>query len=257
MKTRHLILLGCWLFFVSASFSQTPVSGTITTNTTWASGSQYILTGSLTIRSNAVLTIGSGVRVDLASYNITVGSSTAGGLQADGAIFFSGHTSDHKILFQDGSNGTVKNCTFDNVYVDIETDAGTAIQLTGNQFANATWPVTCDINRIPSLSGNTGSPETIGISGTVSTDLSLPLLQWAYTLTATVTVRSGAVLTLNPGIIIDLKNATLAVGSSSAGELVASGVQFNSSSGSDKKRISATAASTMYSSIWTPMRGSR
>jgi len=235
MKTRYLLLLGCWLFIVPSSFSQTPVSGTITTNTTWTSGTGYVLTGSLTIRSGAILTIETGVTVELASYNINVGSSTVGGLNANGATFVSGHTSDHKILFQDGSNGTLRNCAFDNVYVDIEADAGASIQITGNHFANTAWPLTCDINRVPTLSGNSGSIETIGISGTVSTDLTLPILQWAYTLTATVTVRSGAVLTLNPGIIIDLKNSTLAVGSSSAGELTASGVQFNSSSGSDKK----------------------
>lgn len=232
-KVSILLILGL-LSSVQNGYCQTQVSGSITTNTTWASGGSYILTGALTIRNSAILTIESNVTVNQASYNIIVGSSTPGTLNATGAAFMSPQTTDRKILFQDGGTGTINQCAFDDVFIELDPDAGTTISITNNSFTNVNYPVNCDINRFPVFTGNTGNPEIIGLGGTATTSLTLPVMEWSYALSTNLTIRNNAVLTLPPGINIDLKSSTISVGSSSAGELVADGVRFTSSSGSDK-----------------------
>jgi|GEM_PF-1841257 len=234
MKKLSLILIPGLLSLALSGFSQTEVSGSITTNTTWTSGGSYILTGSLTIRNNAVLTIENNVTVNQASYNINVGSSTPGTLNATGATFMSPQTTDRKILFQDGGTGTLDRCMFNDVYIDLDPDAGTTVTISNNDFSNVNFPVICDINRSPVFTGNTGNPEIIGLGGTATSNITLPVMQWSYALANNLTVRNNAMLTMGPGVIIDLKSYTIGIGSSSAGELVADGVLFTSSSGSDK-----------------------
>ncbi len=238
VETHYYASLFCLLGLLStvfSGFSQTQVSGTLSVNTTWTSGSHYVLTGHLTIRSGAVLTIQGNVTVDMASYNINVGSSTTGSLAADRASFFSAQTTDRKILIQDGGTCNLNACSFDDVYIDIDADAGQTLNITGSTFSNVTFPVTCDVNRVPVFTGNAGTPAVIGIGGTLTQNLALPVLQWSYALFTNVTVRSNAQLTLGPGIYIDLKSYTLAIGSSSAGELLANGAVISSSSGTDRK----------------------
>lgn len=214
--------------------AQTQVSGTITTNTTWTTGNNYILTGNVIIRNNAILTIEAQVTVDLDNFTITAGSTSGAILNAGSAFFITGSSSDHKILFQDGAAGTIDRCTFNNVYVDVDADAGQGIVMTNNTFTNVQYPLTTDINRIPAFSGNSGSPELIGLSGTVTENRSIPNLQWKYILTGPVIVRAAATLTIAGSTTLDLNTFSVTLGNTTAGHLTAPGVFFKGAGTADK-----------------------
>lgn len=214
--------------------AQIQVSGTITSNTTWATGNSYVLTANLTIRNNAVLTIQNDVIVELDDHTITVGSTSGATLNADRSTFLSSSSADHKILFQDGGSGTLNRCNFNNVFIDIDADAGLNIELTNNVFTNTQYPLTTDINRIPSFTGNTGSPECIGLAGNLTENLSLSRLQWKYILTGSLLVRSNATLTIENSVIFDLNTSSFTIGSTTAGHLMASGVDFSGGGTGDK-----------------------
>ena len=213
---------------------QTQVSGTITANTTWSAGTAYQLTGNVIVRNNAVLTVQDNVTIDLGTYAITVGSSTAGTLNASRATFSSGSSTNRKILFQDGGGGVINRCTFNNVWADIDADASPDIELTNNVFSNVLYPVTADINRIPLLTGNDGSPALIGLSGTVTENRTVPRLQWNYILTGTILVRNGATLTMGGSITMDLNTFGLTIGNTTAGSLSADGVTITGAGTADK-----------------------
>ena len=236
-STRLLVVLGFIAINISL-FAQTEVSGTISTNATWPAGN-YILKGNVTIRSNAILTIQKDARVDLAGYQIQVGSSTAGVLNASEAAFFSAGTTDRKIIFRDGGKGMLTNCQFDNVAIETEADAGAPITLTGNAFTNILYPVNASASRVPVCSGNTSPVEKIGINGTISESSTLSRQQWNYVLTSSITVRSNAVLTLDNDVSIDLSSYLLTIGSSTPGMLVAEGVSFTGSGSSDRSIVFA------------------
>jgi VWFA-related protein len=234
MKALPLFTLMGILIIPFGLKAQTQVSGTITSNTTWSTGSSYVLTANLTIRNSAVLTIQNGVNVELNSYTITVGSTSAATLNAESVTFLSTASADHKIVFQDGGKGTINRCSFNNVYIDIDADAGSNIELTNNVFTNVLNPLTTDINRIPIFSGNMGSPEWIGLAGTLAEDLSLRKLQWKYKLTGSLLVRSNATLTIESSVILDLNTSSFNLGSTTAGHLIANEVEFSGAGTSDK-----------------------
>ncbi len=234
MKKLSLLSMLGMLTMSGVLTAQTQVSGTITTNTTWTTGNSYVLTGNLTIKGNAILTIQSDVSVDLDDHTITVGSSTPAIFNADRATFLSGSASDHKIVFQDGASGIINRCTLNNVFIDIDADAGTNIEITNNTFSNVQVPLTADITRIPVFTGNAGSPELIGLAGTVSQNLSLGKMQWNYILTGALIVKGNAVLTIQPSVNLNLNTSMVSIGSSTAGQLTANGVIFTGAGTGDK-----------------------
>ncbi|MFO7617209.1 MAG: VWA domain-containing protein [Bacteroidales bacterium] len=216
--------------------AQTEVSGSITANTTWAAG-DYLLKGNVTVRSEAVLTIEAGARINLAGYTLQIGSSTAGALQATGATFSTTSTSEKKIFFADGGGGTINGCSFNQVFVEAASDAGISINLTNNTFVNIAYPVRADINRIPALSGNQSDQEKIGLSGNLTESRTLPQSNWYYQLLAGVTIRNSALLTISPGTTLDLGTTSLTIGSTTPGELYASGALFRAAGSTDRKII--------------------
>jgi VWFA-related protein len=234
MKSLSLLALLGLLILRPGLMAQIPVSGTITVNTTWTSGNAYVLDGNLIVRNNAVLTIQHDVLVELDSYTITIGSSSAGSLDAEQATFVSGRSSDHKIVFQDGGTGNINQCVFNNVFIDINADAGQTIGVTNCAFSNVQYPLTTDINRLPVFTGNSGDPQIIGLGGTVTEDRTLHRLQWDYILTGSIIVRGNATLTIPQSVSLNLNSASVAVGSSTPGHLLATGANFLGSGTSDK-----------------------
>jgi hypothetical protein len=92
------------LFIVSNVHASTPVSGTITVDTTWTqANSPYALTGTVYVNSGVTLTIQPGVTVDLYSYSLQI----SGTLNATG-------TSDNQIVFTTGSFYSSARVTFNS-----------------------------------------------------------------------------------------------------------------------------------------------
>lgn len=229
---RFLVTLGIAALNMSV-FAQTEVSGIISANTTWPAGS-YILKGNVTVRNNAILTVQKDALVDLANYQIQLGSTSAGILNASEASFISSSATDRKILFMDGGGGSINKCTFNNVYADLESDASSSVTITNSSFSGIDYPVTMDINRVPSLSGNSSDKEMIGLSGTLNSPITLPKYAWKYVLTASITVRNSSMLTIAGGSTMDLGNFSVFIGSTSSGELIADDVQFDGAGTTDR-----------------------
>ncbi len=231
-KSFSLLLMGILVLNIHAH-SQTEISGNITSDSVFTEGSHYILTGNLTIKSNATLTIQKNAQVDMGSYRIYVGSSTAGTLNASEVLFFTESSTERIIKVKDGGSVNLSSCQFKHVSIDIDDDAGEVI-LTTNQFEDVKYPIVTDINQLPVLQNNTSTVSLIGLNGYVEQDLTLSKLQWNYILTRSITVRKDATLAIAEDVRIDLKSSKFIIGSSSAGNLQADGNIFTSSSSSDK-----------------------
>jgi hypothetical protein len=100
-----VLIIACLLSVGSASTVLTPVSGLITSDTTWSlANSPYQLTGPVGVASGVTLTIQPGVTVDLVNFDI----------QVNGTIIAKG-TGDQKITFnsnsQDADIGIATNST--------------------------------------------------------------------------------------------------------------------------------------------------
>ena len=121
------VLFVLFLITASVSFSQTDVSGAISSDTTWwTSGSPYTVTGNVLISSGVTLTIEAGVTVKVSSSAI---------IQNNGTLIAIG-TSSNKIIFTSNestpSPGDWKYIFFSNTSVDPTYDGS------GNYLAGST-----------------------------------------------------------------------------------------------------------------------
>ena len=146
------------LFLVANVHASTPVSGTITQDTTWTQANNpYILMGSVTVNAGVTLTIEPGTTVDLASFSLMIG----GTLNAAG-------TRDNKIIFQtsyffynirvqflstskswsptSNTGCIVDNAIFNSVSITV---SNSSPKISNNYFAN---------NQLTSISVSGGSP---------------------------------------------------------------------------------------------------
>ena len=236
MKTRNLSVLVLSVIFSIHVSGQTNLSGTFTSDSTLpASKSPYNLTGSVTVRNNATLTIESGCTIDLGNYNIFIGSSSAGILIANNVSFLNKSSTEKYIDYKDGGYGAITNCSFDKVFVRVEDDAGSNLSITSNNFSNTAIPIKISPNTSPVISGNSCSNQLIGLLGTVKQTLTLPKYQWDFELSGTIYIQNNATFTLSDNTSIDLKNYTFYVGNSTAGSLQANNVSFTSSNANGSK----------------------
>lgn len=248
---KVLLFLSAFLL-CTTSFSQTNVQGTISANTTWtASNSPYAVTGSLTIRDGATLTIESGVEVRFTgSYYITVGYSfsSRGTLTADGVTFRGLLSSDARIYFKNSAaSGQISNCTFDNTYVWIENNE---ITVNNSSFDNCVYPIILEdggkIIQSNLVFGSNNQHYGIEIKGTVNSDYLIKHESIPKYIDNLV-IQGGAVLTIENGTEIYFPSTTgITIGntSSSTGNLQASNAKFKGVSTSDTKIYFKNASGT-------------
>ena len=140
-----LLIFYCGVFFCSNIYADTYVEGSITSNTTWnLSGSPYILSSGITVY-NSTITIEPGVEVQLNGTRIQIGTNQNARLIADGVTF----TGSGYIHLYYGPNQSIKNCTFNNSYLELRSTASGVIEnniiniSSGNGInGSGTWTVT-------------------------------------------------------------------------------------------------------------------
>lgn len=252
MSAKALYFVHIFFLVVSAGISQTNVQGTINANTTWIlSNSPYNLTGSLTIRDGATLTIENGVEVRFTTSSyITVGSSSSsrGYLNAAGTTFTGLLSGDARIYFKSNSSqGTFNNCSFNNTYLWIEKSE---VTLNTSVFSNCVYPVVLeDGGRLTHSSMTFESSNTnygIQFKGTLSTDYTMTNNGFPYFID-NLTVNSGATFAIENGVEAKLTSSTaITVGSStsSRGTLNISGALIKGAITSDSKIYFKSGASS-------------
>jgi hypothetical protein len=146
------------LFLVVDVHASTPVSGTITQDTTWTqANSPYIFIGSVTVNSGVTLTIEPGTTVDLASYSLMIGGTLNAAGTMDNKIIFQTSYSFYSVRVQflststswSPSSGTgciVDNAIFNSVTITV---SNSSPKISNNYFTN---------NQLTSLSVSGGSP---------------------------------------------------------------------------------------------------
>ena len=191
----------------------TEVGGSVTTNTTWnVAGSPYTLVSVLTIHNAATLTIEPGVEVDVNSYAIQVGysSSSYGNLSANGATFTgSGFRAIHVAY----GTAAITGCTFAGFdYPCLFNES--SLEFSGNDLSGCTY-------------------EAIEVSSSIDYNNVTWRGDWdvPIRLTGVVTIRYNKLLTIEPGVEVDVNSYAIQVGysSSSYGNLSANGATFTGS----------------------------
>jgi hypothetical protein len=162
------------LFLVANVHASTPVSGTITADTTWTqANSPYTLTGTVYVNSGVTLTIQPGVNIDLSSYSLQVsGTLIAVGASDNQIVFTTGSFySNVRVTFNSasapwneysGSGCVVKNAVFNVVTVSI---IGCSPKISNNYFTNSLYTaVSGSSGGSPLILNNAFSGQTTAIS---------------------------------------------------------------------------------------------
>ena len=138
--------------------ASTPVSGTITQDTTWTqANSPYILIGSVTVNPGFTLSIEPGTTVDLSSYSLMIGGTLNAVGTSDNKIIFQTSYTFYSIRVQFSSTSTswssssstgciVENAIFNSVSISV---SNSSPKISNNYFTN---------NQLTSLSVSGGSP---------------------------------------------------------------------------------------------------
>ncbi|NOX45685.1 MAG: T9SS type A sorting domain-containing protein [Chlorobi bacterium] len=135
---KKLLTLIISLAIFGIAFSQTNVSGTISSNTTWnLAGSPYIVTGNLTVAATYTLTINSGVEV---KFDNGRSMYAYGHINATSTVFTSNDGSPapgkwNYLTFYSGSTSTFTNCTIEyGRYLDVY--SGGSFTMSGGVIEN-------------------------------------------------------------------------------------------------------------------------
>jgi hypothetical protein len=157
-----MIILAGELLVLGVGHAETPTSGVITSNTTWAQeDSPYTLTGNLIVNSGVILTIEPGVIVNVDSYQLQVnGILNARGTSSNKILLTNSGYSTAKIEFTSTSNpwneATGSGCIIDNAIIGSVplVVSGASPKISNNYFT---------VNGAPNLpiTVNGGSPSIV------------------------------------------------------------------------------------------------
>ncbi|XOV91290.1 MAG: right-handed parallel beta-helix repeat-containing protein [Bacteroidota bacterium] len=165
MITAKIVLFVLLLsVLVFNGFSQTNVSGVISTNTNWAiSGSPYILTADVTVNSGVTLTIDPGVQIFFSSGDdlLISGTLTAVGNATDSIFFFGEIADDGVVELLAGSTAQFDYVSMtelgDNINgrgfaIDIETT--NSVTVSNSRFFECRNAIRVNFDATPTISGN-------------------------------------------------------------------------------------------------------
>jgi hypothetical protein len=240
MKRCIPFLIVLLLCMTRVNLSALDVSGFIQTDSTWSMAQSPVkLTGNLTLRNGATLTIEPGVEVNLNGYYLYVGySATSATLNANGARLINSGTADRKIYFRENSTGTIENCRIDNIIFEL-TKSGPAF--INDTIANCEYPLSFEPSVLPTIEGLVLENVTNGhirISGYTAGNIVLPKYELPYFLGSHMYIRNNDTLTMAPKTLIDLSSRDIYIGySNTAGHLIADSVSFSSSYSSDASLV--------------------
>lgn len=231
-----IVLLTC--FFSFNAYSQTLLSGNITSDSTLTiDKSPYKLSASLYVYSS-VLTIESGVEIDFNGKIIYIGySSKKGTINASGVSFLNTYSADKYILFNYLSGGTINGCVFDNVFIKITSGSPAFENCT---IKNVEYPLSLNgLDAYPVISNITLSGVTTGKIGLdsgfdITKKYTLKKYELDYFLLANISVY-GDTLSIENNTVIDFKSYYLNLGTTNKpGFINADNVTFSSSVTTDK-----------------------
>jgi len=268
MSKNHLITV--WLIilalFIISDLYSADVSGNISSNTTWdLAGSPYNVVGTVTVYSGATLSIESGVTVNFPNdgYQIQVGytTSSTGTLIADNVTFTCPDVNDTRVVILENSDATISNCTFDNVYLQIER---TNPSVTNSSFDNVEFPIYFNGGSEATLSSLTFESNVtysgIRIGNYINFDMTLQNYGFPYYIhNQTLEIRSGATATIASGNTFNFLNDgyQIQVGytTSSTGTLIADNVTFTCPDVNDTRiRILENSGATISNCIFDHTR---
>lgn len=249
-RTLFSILLSSFISLISYSFTsaQTIIGGTFAADTTLtAANSPYKLSSNINI-NNCVLTIRDGVEIDLNGKTITVGySSNPAIINASGAIFRNNYSAtDKSIIFKNSSSGSIASCTLDNVYISIENGNPT---VSGCTIKNVEYPFSFDGGSPnPEISNNTLISVTyekirLGSNFNITQNYTLRKYTLDYNAESSLSI-TGSTLTIESGVVIDLKTYNINLGSSGKPALLNAGGATIKTSSATEHYISYTYGSS-------------
>lgn len=202
---------------------------TITHDTIWRAipNTTYFLLNNVTVNGGATLTINSGATVvpQFSSTSLTIGTGTSGAVIADNVTF------QQNLVIDTNGVATLTHDQFTAGTLTI-TAGATLPSFTNNVFHGAGTPLKVFPEFVPQI----GPTNTFGLNSNIAitsenithdtTWRTIP--NTTYFLLNNLTVNGGATLTINSGAAIDpqFSSTSLAIGTGTAGRLVADGVTF-------------------------------
>jgi hypothetical protein len=151
-------------------------------------------------------TTGYGVYADSGSLTISNSTFAPGASIAQGTVYD---------VFVSNASPSITGTTFNGGTFGVWASSPQALTFTANTFTTTGYPIFLSLPTAPlaglTMSANTssgGGMVGIGLSGNVSGALTLPLAGMPYVVDPTVTVNSGATLTLPPGQVVKFRGAS-------------------------------------------------